>query len=174
MIVIVFETMAAQFLMPVLMERRERPSKAVAALVAEDPDAVIVTGPATGPDADPTQDGGEAVDAKEIRHQGTVINLTQLQYMKSVEHYVELVGQEGRQLIRASLRELAALCPPCQGVMPHRSYWVHRDAIVGINRSEGAQFLVLHDGTEIPVARNRRATVGAWLDRHVGKKRPGR
>ena len=179
LIALVFETMSATFLMPVFMDRLERrAARQVAALATGDRDAaVVIKAPRTAADDSARvkpQTRPAAKDARFIRHQGKAIDLTRLLYMKSVEHYVELVTRERTDLVRASLRELTALCPPCQGVRPHRSYWVHRDAIVGLNRSGGGKSLVLSDGSEIPVARNRRADVGHWLSAHVPKKRPER
>ncbi|MEZ5714656.1 MAG: LytTR family DNA-binding domain-containing protein [Paracoccaceae bacterium] len=175
LIVLVFEIMTATFLVPGILERGERrrarpqaeepadnvPRRERAVALAMAREAAVVTR-----------------DLSHISLGGRTIDLTRLLYMKSAEHYVELITHEGTELIRASLGELAALCPPCQGVVPHRSYWVHRDAIVGMNRAEGGQFLVLSNGAEVPVARSRRSAVGDWLNQHLGtkndhKKRPG-
>ncbi|MDQ2090446.1 LytTR family DNA-binding domain-containing protein [Marimonas arenosa] len=166
LIALVFETMSATFLVPRVLGRAE----------SDDTDASGPIGDTAmaGQSRSETGEAGGGSAGREISHNGRVIDLRRLLYMRSVEHYVELVSQEGTEMIRASLRELANGCPPGAGIRSHRSYWVQRDAIVGLNRAEGGQFLVLRDGTEIPVARNRRGAVGDWLNDHVGKKRPGR
>ncbi|WP_161594586.1 LytTR family DNA-binding domain-containing protein [Marimonas lutisalis] len=104
---------------------------------------------------------------RSIEANGRHFDLGNVLYLKSAEHYVEIVLHDATELVRASLRELTAMLDPCQGVQPHRSYWVSRDAIVGLNRCDGAQFLVLRDGSEIPVSRSRRGEVRNWLSTHV-------
>ncbi|UYV37489.1 LytTR family transcriptional regulator [Rhodobacteraceae bacterium D3-12] len=84
-------------------------------------------------------------------------------YLKSAEHYVEVVLHDARELVRTSLKDLIEEFSHEHGVQPHRSYWVSRDAIVGLNRIKGAQFLVLRNGEEIPVARSKRGHVSNWV-----------
>ncbi len=89
-------------------------------------------------------------------------------YLKSIEHYVELVTHDGVETIRVALRDLTDQLDDEDGVQPHRSYWVARDAIVGLVKTGGNAFLLLRDGSEIPVARHRRQDVTAWISEHIG------
>ena len=77
------------------------------------------------------------------------VTLCQVLYLKSAEHYVEVVLQDATELVRTSLKDLIRVFGAGDGVQPHRSYWVNRDAIVGMNRVKGAQFIVVKNGDEI-------------------------
>jgi len=125
--------------------------------------------------ADETRSTTEAVGGQRdfLDVSGKKRELASILYLKSAEHYVEVVLHDATELVRASLREMVDILHPSSGVQPHRSFWVNRDAIVGMNRVNGAQFLVLSNGEEIPVSRQRRGEVDQWLNTHVRKKGPG-
>ncbi len=157
LVALVFETTVAMFVMPRLMIRlrrnadgRQPPNQA-----AESQASQTVT----------------LADAVEVG--GRRFELSRLLYIKSAEHYLEVVLHDTSDLVRARLRDAIAGLHPSQGVQPHRSFWVNRDAIVGLNRADGAQFLVLRNGQEVPVSRHRRQEVLDWIERHVLEKRPG-
>ncbi|WP_367575567.1 LytTR family DNA-binding domain-containing protein [Aliisedimentitalea sp. MJ-SS2] len=99
-------------------------------------------------------------------------------YLKSVEHYVDVVLHDTSELVWASLRNLIEMLHPDLGVQSHRSYWVTAEAVVGMNRQKSAQFLALSDGHEVPVSRQRRVVVKEWVQWQVlnnpGKKDPGK
>lgn len=156
LIAVVFETMVAAFLLPAILDGdgSTKPGRRAPAIDRVDTDS--------GPVSD-----GE----NRFRLRGQVIDLSNLLYMKSAENYVELVTTQGTSLVRASLREIELLCPDGRGIRPHRSFWVQRDSIAGLKRAEGFQFLVLRDGTEIPVARGRRPAVSKWLSAQFGRQR---
>lgn len=98
---------------------------------------------------------------------GQSFDLCKLHYLKSVEHYVEFVGVHGTKTIRAALKDVVKQVEECDGIQPHRSYWVGREAIAGMAKESGNAFLVLKDGTEIPISRQRRRDVTDWLGKHV-------
>ncbi|MEC3859917.1 LytTR family DNA-binding domain-containing protein [Mesobacterium sp. TK19101] len=83
-------------------------------------------------------------------------------YLRSVEHYVEIVTDDGTDLVRARLADFLNQPAARHGVQTHRSYWVNAGAVTAIDRQNGNLVLTLSNGAEIPVSRNRRKDV---LDR---------
>lgn len=75
------------------------------------------------------------------------------------DHYVAVTTEKGteRLLMRFSdaLREVEGI----DGLRVHRSHWVARGAVAGIERENGRLFLILVDGARVPVSRNYRAAV---------------
>lgn len=92
------------------------------------------------------------------------VQLDELRYIKSIEHYVELVTDSGTLLERATLKELIDQVGLLDGIQPHRSYWVARRAVSELKRSGDNMVLLLSCGIEIPVSRGRRKAVEAWLE----------
>ncbi|MCF3594808.1 LytTR family transcriptional regulator [Rhodobacteraceae bacterium LMO-12] len=115
--------------------------------------------------ADGVVRSSDAGTSPELEVQDRQIALEGLLYLKSVEHYVEFVFHEGRELLRAALRDLTEQLGPEHGIQTHRSYWVRRQAIDGLIRQNGHRFLRLKDGTDIPVSRTRRKEVSEWMQR---------
>lgn len=123
--------------------------------------------------ANPTHKAPPSVLPASVEVNGEPLHLDGLLYLKAAEHYVEVVFHDATQLVRTSLRDLVDRLHPDHGVQPHRSYWVSRDAIIGLNRQKGAQFLVLSNGDEIPVSRQRRTEVGDWVQKSLLQKKAG-
>ena len=159
-VAVIFETMIAMFVLPRVLFALRR-----ARAVQGEADAQTALEGAAEADIEAVSETCELLDIA-----GKQIRLAQVLYLKSAEHYVEVVFHDVTELVRASLRELVDTLPPCHGVQPHRSYWVNKDAIVGMNRAKGAQFLVMRNGDEVPVSRHRRGEVTTWLEAHVTKK----
>lgn len=69
------------------------------------------------------------------------------------DHYTEVVTARGRELILLrfadALKELGAT----PGLQVHRSHWVADAHVETLKRVEGKLFVVMKDGTEIPVSR---------------------
>lgn len=103
------------------------------------------------------------------------INLNNIIYIKSIEHYAEFVSPTCVKTHRIALRDITKQLDPSIGVQPHRSYWVHRDAITSKKHKNRNLFLILTNGDLIPVSRARKAAVTQWLnDYEAGtKKDPG-
>ncbi|MEJ2002128.1 MAG: LytTR family DNA-binding domain-containing protein [Maritimibacter sp.] len=95
------------------------------------------------------------------------VRLDELYYIKSVEHYVELVGDSGKLVERASLKHLIAQLGPQDGIQPHRSYWVSSRAEPELKRAGSHLVLALNCGVEIPVSRGRRKAVEQWLEKRA-------
>lgn len=145
-VAIVFETAVASLLLPRLLYAMRREERA-----GENQDAA----------AQPERE--DVPEEASVDLNGRRRDLSDVLYFKSAEHYVEVVLHDARELVRTSLKEIVNGFAPEDGVQPHRSYWVSRGAIVGLNRASGAQFLVLRNGEEIPVSRSRRRHVNEWV-----------
>ena len=81
------------------------------------------------------------------------------------DHHVRLHLPGGSILHLASLRDTIAQAGETRGLQAHRSWWVARDAVRGWATEGRTTLLLLANGLEVPVARNRVAQLRAegWL-----------
>ena len=77
-------------------------------------------------------------------------------------HFVNVVTETGEEALRLRLADAINETDPIDGVQPHRSHWVARAAISGVER-DGKQriFLTLRNGDRVPVSRGYRARLEA-------------
>ncbi|WP_449356303.1 LytTR family DNA-binding domain-containing protein [Alishewanella longhuensis] len=87
----------------------------------------------------------------------------ELLYLKSELHYLLVVTEAGQTLILANLKDAITLCADIAGIQPHRSYWVNKKAIKTLRKTGREGCLILHNGQEIPVSRNKLNQVKAFL-----------
>jgi hypothetical protein len=87
-----------------------------------------------------------------------------IRYITSEEHYLRIVLNDGSRHLRGRIADVEAQLPPALGLRVHRSHWVSRAAVQGVERADPSIRLVLTCGTRIPVARGRQGTVRRWLD----------
>ena len=77
-----------------------------------------------------------------------------LLHLHMQDHYVEVHTEAGSDLVllrfRDALREVEAL----DGARVHRSHWVARSAVAGVERRSGRIALRLVNGREVPVSRS--------------------
>ena len=77
-----------------------------------------------------------------------------LLHLHMQDHYVEVHTDEGSDLVllrfRDALREVAGL----DGAQVHRSHWVARGAVSGVERRNGRIALRLANGAKVPVSRS--------------------
>ena len=77
-----------------------------------------------------------------------------LLHLHMQDHYVEVHTDEGSDLLllrfRDALREVSEL----DGAQVHRSHWVARAAVAGVERRNGRIALRLVNGSEVPVSRS--------------------
>ncbi len=86
--------------------------------------------------------------------------------LSSEDHYVRAHGTTATTLILIRLRDaIAELDPAVEGMQVHRSWWVARRAVTGPKRSDRSLRLILLSGLEVPVSRDRIASLKAsgWL-----------
>lgn len=68
-------------------------------------------------------------------------------------HHVDVVTSQGTFTIRSRFTDAIAEMEPEPGHCAHRSHWVTRAAIAGVERQKGKTFLLLCNGDEVPVSR---------------------
>lgn len=111
------------------------------------------------------------LDAKEeTRHitvAGTHYPVDELAYVRSKEHFVEIVTQGSKHEMRARLGDVIAQLDEADGVLAHRSHWVSRLAIDSVVVENGNEFILTKTGERLPIARTRREQVLAWINRHI-------
>ena len=82
--------------------------------------------------------------------------------LSSEDHYVRAHGETSTTLILIRLRDaIAELDPAVEGMQVHRSWWAARAAVTGHKRGDRALRLVLRNGLEVPVSRERIARLKA-------------
>jgi LytTr DNA-binding domain len=85
--------------------------------------------------------------------QGEVLRLS------ARDHYVDVVTDKGSSQLLLRLSDAIAELDQVDGLRVHRSHWVAMSAVVGQERKGDKRFLVLSDGTRVPVSRNHHADV---------------
>ena len=81
-------------------------------------------------------------------------NWQNILYLKSELQYLDVVTQDGHELVLHSLRDAVSGIPDEMGIQPHRSYWVAKDAIKSFIPDGRQGKLMLTDGSIIPVSRS--------------------
>lgn len=95
---------------------------------------------------------------------GQKFNTNEILSIESQDHYVEISTTSSKSLLRARIADIATMLSHIDGIMPHRSYWVSRNAIKGMSSSSNKKTLILTSGEQIPIARGRVAKVQDWLE----------
>jgi hypothetical protein len=94
------------------------------------------------------------------------LRLENILCMSSQEHYVKVVLKSETIMQRMKLPDLLDQLADCQGIQPHRSWWVSINARPVLKRNGAKPKLLLSNGTEVPVARARLQAVQDWIDTH--------
>lgn len=84
---------------------------------------------------------------------------TGLVRLKVRDHYVEAHTDSGSDLLLMRFSDAIRELDGIEGMQVHRSHWVAVDAVTGHRKEKGKLFLVMADGTEVPVSRNYRGAV---------------
>lgn len=80
--------------------------------------------------------------------------------LQAQDHYVEVTTQKGRDLVLIRLADAISELPGRDGIQPHRSWWVARDAIAQTD----ANSLTLINGQNAPISRANKRAVQAWIN----------
>ena len=81
--------------------------------------------------------------------------------VEAQDHYLNVVTDAGSALVLMRFGDAVAELSEVAGARVHRSHWVARAGVRGLLRKEGRQFLLTHDGAEVPVSRANRAALQA-------------
>ena len=112
-------------------------------------------------DVEPSLPGERAGDASRVTPETALLarlsvrSRAELLHLRMQDHYVEVHTAAGRELLllrfRDALREVANV----NGLQVHRSHWVARDAVAGVERrGDGRVTLRLVNGSKVPVSRS--------------------
>lgn len=75
------------------------------------------------------------------------------------DHYVEVATDRGRERLLMRLSDAIDEASPVVGLRVHRSHWVARGAVDGVERVRGRTYVILRDGSRVPVSRAYEAEV---------------
>lgn len=78
----------------------------------------------------------------------------QLSHLSMQDHYVEVHTDRGSELVLMRLSDAIAETQGVEGLRIHRSHWVARAAVEGVERREGKLLLRLRGGARLPVSRS--------------------
>jgi DNA-binding LytR/AlgR family response regulator len=73
--------------------------------------------------------------------------------VEAEDHYLRLHTSLGQDLILMRLGDAIAELEGLEGAQTHRSWWVAKEAVTGVERLDGRAVLTLKDGAEAPVSR---------------------
>jgi DNA-binding LytR/AlgR family response regulator len=73
--------------------------------------------------------------------------------MEAEDHYVRIHTDRGASLVLTAFETALAKAAHLDGMRIHRSWWVARAAVVGIQRGDGRATLALSGGIQAPVSR---------------------
>lgn len=77
-------------------------------------------------------------------------------HLSVCDHHVDIHTEEGTTSVRMRLADAIDAMDGVPGLRVHRSHWVVRDAIEGVERENGRLFLILRTGARVPVSRGSR------------------
>jgi len=78
---------------------------------------------------------------------------SQLWAVEAEDHYLRLHTSLGQDLILMRLGDAIAELEGIEGARTHRSWWVARSAVIGVERADGRATLTLESGAAVPVSR---------------------
>lgn len=87
--------------------------------------------------------------------------------LSSELHYLRVRTDKGMRLILYSLSDAISELGGQDGIQVHRSHWVSRLGVKELIKSDGSDFFVLQDGTQIPISRRRLKETKNWWSKHV-------
>ena len=90
-------------------------------------------------------------------------------YLKVRSHYVNVVTTAGSRALLMRFADAVAELGD-QGMQVHRSYWVARRHVVGIERRAERTVLLLTGGEEVPVSRTYLAAVREAVPANAGTR----
>lgn len=70
------------------------------------------------------------------------------------DHYVQVVTDQGREMLLMRLRDAMEETAPHPGLQVHRSHWVARDQVTAVRRRGDGAMLTTSAGDEIPASRS--------------------
>ena len=89
---------------------------------------------------------------------GTLISL------RAQDHYIEVTTQKGQELILMRLGDAVEELRDIDGKRVHRSWWIAKSGVQGIERNGERWDVRLSNGQRVPISRANQNDVRRWLD----------
>ncbi len=105
--------------------------------------------------------------ARHVHVAGETIPLEQIETLRSERHFVRIVTADRDMRLRARLSDLVSQTEERDGILAHRSHWVARHAIHGLEQTHNGDLIITRRGERLKVAATRQDQVRAWLARHA-------
>ena len=137
----------------------EKPSRQRDAGVESSPAEAVPPVRRTGP-APPAATHAALLDRLPARSRGDLLHL------RMQDHYVEVHTAAGSEMLLLRFRDALREVEDIDGLQVHRSHWVARAAVVGVERQRGGRIaLRLVNGAKVPVSRSFAPAVKArgWI-----------
>lgn len=80
--------------------------------------------------------------------------------LEAQDHYVRVHSSAGQALVRIRFKDAVQGVSHIDGLRPHRSWWVARESITAMARTEGRLTLTLPGGRQVPVSKAVARTLG--------------
>ncbi|WP_305986914.1 LytTR family DNA-binding domain-containing protein [Roseibium sp. MMSF_3544] len=123
---------------------------------AQDPEETSDENGAMEPEAEKAQSAG----AGYLRHLDQPLKGILLR-VEAQEHYVRLVTDQENRMILYRFNDVVAELPDTVGMQVHRSHWIAFAAVENLARDGGRLWIVVRDGSKVPVSRKYTAPVQA-------------
>ncbi len=81
------------------------------------------------------------------------------------DHYVDIITDNGRELVLMRLSDAIDLSDDHDGLRIHRSAWVSREGLHAVHKNGRKVLVELPDGSMLPVARSAEAKLKKFVDR---------
>ena len=75
-------------------------------------------------------------------------------HLRMQDHYIEVHTSRGMEMVLLRFRDALQEVEGVDGMQVHRSHWVARAAVDGVERRAGRVTLRLVNGTRVPVSRS--------------------
>ncbi len=105
--------------------------------------------------ADPANPAAPAIPTPFHQRLDPAFRDADVQMLKAEDHYLRVTTSKGTELIRCSLSAAIGELDDTDGKQVHRSFWVARNAILGVRRHGNSYRLVLRDDKTVPLSRRR-------------------
>ncbi len=109
------------------------------------------------------EDDGASGDTRHLTVAGSKVPVNKVRHIEAQQHFVRIQLSDGSVMYRARLSDIVAQTAPEDGLQPHRSWWVSRDAAPSLMQEGQRYVLRLDDQTKVPVSRARLAEVQSWM-----------
>ena len=74
--------------------------------------------------------------------------------LRAEDHYVHIITDKGNHMMLSTLSDSIEKTNEIEGVQVHRSYWVARNGVKDISRTQGRYQCTLTNGTTIPISKS--------------------